>query len=185
MRRTLLSATRTLMAVTGLLVMATVAGQTCNPDMKATAPDSRYVIHGDGTVTDTVTGLMWKRCSEGSSGEDCATGEAALFSWQEALQQAEAVNAAGGFAGYADWRLPNIKELASLVEPSCYEPAINATVFPNTRIDGDDWGLGAYWSASPYAYGTESSWYIFFAYGHDFAYDRSLGFFVRLVRGGR
>ena len=49
-----------------LLGVANVAqSQTCDPDKPITRPDSRYTDNGNGTVTDLVTGLMWKQCSEG------------------------------------------------------------------------------------------------------------------------
>ena len=42
----------------------------------------QYRINGDGTVTDTKTGLMWKRCSEGQSGDSCS-GEATKYKWED------------------------------------------------------------------------------------------------------
>lgn len=105
-------------------------------------PDSRY--KGDGmVVTDTITGLMWKQCSEGLSGSGCATGTSTIFSWGEALEHAKLVNAVGGFAGYSDWRVPNIKELSSLVALDRRNPAINSAIFPNTPYTEADWFLCA------------------------------------------
>lgn len=98
--------------------------------------------NSDGTITDTKTGLMWKKCMEGFTGNSCDTGAAAAFTWQTALQQPGVVNSGGGFAGQTDWRLPNIKELTSIVEEQCYDPAINLTRFPNTPSS-------VVWSGSP------------------------------------
>lgn len=163
-----------------------VTAQTCNPNMPLTKPDSRYNDNGDGTVTDNVTGLMWKQCTEGQSSSTtaCDTGNAATFNWLEAHERAQSVNALG-FAGYNDWRLPNIKELNSLVEFACFEPAINLTYFPTPTWQSS---MGSpYWSSTT-RHGNGS--------GHS-AYRVELGngesgalpkdpqyntFFVRLVR---
>ena len=124
---------------TGLVILllslgaGTVQAQICNPEsIPASTPDSQLQDNGDGTVTDTQTGLMWKQCSEGQSGNDCSSGMATVFDWKSALQQAQVVNNSGGFAGFTDWRVPNIKELNSLVERQCADPAINLMRFPNT-----------------------------------------------------
>ncbi|OOZ38542.1 hypothetical protein BOW53_15155 [Solemya pervernicosa gill symbiont] len=115
-----------------VLVLIPMAGQaTCPPNLTLTTPDSRFTDNGDGTVSDELTGLMWKQCSEGLSTTTtaCDTGGSATYGWQSALGQAWTVNGVG-FAGNNDWRLPNLKELASIVEQGCHEPSINETLFP-------------------------------------------------------
>jgi hypothetical protein len=148
----------------------------CKTDsIAATTPTNRFTINNDGTVIDTQTGLTWKRCSEGQSGIDCNIGNANSYTWQGALKQVQNVNDNGGFAGYKNWRLPNIKELSSIIEYQCSDPSINLVVFPNTSSFG-------YWSSSPNAYDYRSkAWYVFFnvpAIRSDESYD----LFVRLVR---
>lgn len=102
------------------------------------------------------------------------TGNAQITTWAGALQAAESA----GFAGHSDWRLPDIKELGSIVDLACYDPAINATVFPNTP---SNW----FWSASPYAGSVSSAWYVHFFNGHD-GFGSLTGYpRVRLVRGGQ
>jgi hypothetical protein len=152
----------------------TQAAQTCNDAIVASAPDSRYQDNGDGTVTDLATGLIWKQCAEGLSGPDCATGSAQTFTWQAALQHAEAAV----FAGSSLWRLPNNKELASLRERRCYTPAINTTAFPNTPSS-------YFWSSSPNANDSFSAWYVYFYDGHVYYRYKHYQGYVRLVRGGQ
>jgi hypothetical protein len=59
---------------------------------------------------------MWMRCALGQNwnGATC-TGSGQAYTWQAALQAAEG----SSFAGYSDWRLPDIKELSSIVEQAC------------------------------------------------------------------
>ncbi|EIJ35707.1 DUF1566 domain-containing protein [Thiothrix nivea] len=133
----------------------------------------RYIIHDNGTVTDTQTGLMWKRCSEGQSGADCS-GNPAEYSWNAAMSKfGEGVS----FAGYNDWRMPTIEELKTLVDKS-QKPTINQTAFPNTP---SAW----FWSASPVAYNGYGAWYVYFFDGHDGYYGKVNGGSVRLVRSGQ
>ena len=69
------------------------------------------------------TGLTWKRCAEGQSwnGSTC-TGIASTYSWSAALQlEPDMVT----FVGFSDWRLPNLKELGSIVERRHRRPVIN------------------------------------------------------------
>jgi hypothetical protein len=148
--------------------------QTCNDAIVATAPDSRYQDNGDGTVTDLATGLIWKQCAEGLSGPGCTTGTSQTFTWQAALQHAEAAV----FAGSSLWRLPNNKELASLRERRCYTPAINTTFFPNTPAN-------YFWSSSPHANNSSSALSVNFSFGNVGSYYKILQTYVRLVRGGQ
>ncbi len=115
-----------------LLISGITNAQTCLDYIPNEWQDSRYINNHNGTVTDTVTNLMWKQCSEGQtySSPDTCTGSATGMNWQEAL------NTAGtAFTGKIDWRLPNIKELASLIAANCHNPSINQTLFPNTPSD--------------------------------------------------
>jgi len=153
--------------------------QTCNGSITASAPDSHYTDNGDGTVTDSQTGLMWRQCSEGQGTvlTECDTGSAATYTWQGALQRAQTVNGVG-FGGHNDWRLPNRNELVSLIESRCISPAINETVFPNTGVLG-------YWSASPNASSSDGAWNVVFYSGRVSSLDKNNALYVRLVRGGQ
>lgn len=156
------------------------AEQICKPaSVPASTPDSQLIDNNNGTVTDSATGLMWKKCLEGLSGDNCEIGTPGEFTWQEALQQPGSVNTTGGFAGHTDWRLPNINELVSLVEEQCYNPAINLSRFPNTP--------NFYvWSGSPCAGGNTWAWLVDFEDGGSVSFYRGPPnfFAVRLVRGG-
>lgn len=162
--------------------------QTCKTgSIPATTPSSQFTINNNGTVVDSKTGLMWKKCAEGQTGNDCRGGAETYF-WHYALNQAKSVNESGGFAGFKDWRVPNMKELKTIVEKQCTQPAINTVVFPNTS----DW----FWSSSAvtvpdarlawndFKYST-LAWSIDFDYTHSHAYNKSSTLHVRLVRGGR
>jgi len=171
---------RTWALAIALLVLSVSAGwaaQTCKyASIPATAPASRFTDNGNGTVTDRATDLQWKRCAEGQtwSGGTC-TGTAAGHTWQGALQLAEGAS----YAGKTDWRLPNLKELDSIVEEACYAPAIDLAVFPGTPSDG-------FWSSSPFASSPDFAWVVSFSYGDggSVAYKDVVSH-VRLVRGGQ
>ncbi|MDO8948353.1 MAG: DUF1566 domain-containing protein [Desulfocapsaceae bacterium] len=152
--------------------------QTCNANMPASTPDSQLTDNGDGTITDSKTGLMWKKCMEGVSGSNCDSGAAGSFTWQTALQRPAIVNTGIGFAGQTDWRLPNIKELRSIVEEKCVDPSINLTRFPNTPSS-------VVWSGSPYAGHSDYAWVVYFNSGNSYINIRSYNNQVRLVRGGQ
>ena len=158
------------------------AAPLCSAKISATSPTDRFADNLDGTLTDERTGLMWKKCPEGQSGQDCSTGSA-TYIWQNALRQVETVNnTPGGFAGHTDWRLPNSKELASIIEYSCVDPAINSAVsddvFPSTPSQ-------VFWTSSP-VYGIMNSvWAINFFSGFDSQSVKIDANNVRLVRGGQ
>ena len=141
-------------------------------------PEERYQVHANGTVTDTITNLMCLQCSLGQDLENSCAGDAAEYDWQGALEAAESYT----LGSYSDWRLPNIKELFSLVAHDRYHPAINSAVFPN--IPAEDW----HWSSSPNVYGsTDSSTLGLSLYygsgnGSKFRFEHN---YVRLVRSAQ
>ncbi|MCI5151078.1 MAG: DUF1566 domain-containing protein, partial [Candidatus Electrothrix sp. MAN1_4] len=145
----------------------------------------QYIDHGDGTVTDTQTGLMWKRCSEGLSGENCEDGKVESYKWDDAVKRFKNV----AYAGFTDWRMPTIDELKTLVYCSkgkkgvwCMDgserPTINQQAFPNTEEY-------YYWSGSPGAYGSDYAWNVYFSLGYSGSHYRYNSYAVRLVRGGQ
>jgi hypothetical protein len=127
---------------TALALQAVAAPAACSsgiPNNTGTSewtPTSDFTINGDGTVIHLKTGLMWKRCVEGTPLATCLSGgySASLMSWAEALNAAVTSN----FAGYADWRLPNKKELESIIDLCgvAYQTT-NKVVFPAGF--GDTW----------------------------------------------
>jgi hypothetical protein len=156
--------------------------QICNDNMAASTPDSQLADNGNGTVTDRKTGLMWKKCAEGQTGSNCENGSAAGFTWQGALHQPRMINNGPGFAGYHDWRLPNVKELRSIVEEKCYGPTINLIRFPNTHP------YSVVWSGSPKGNFLDLSnfaWVVGFYFGNSVYGERGSSYQVRLVRGGQ
>lgn len=123
----------------------------------------------DGTVTDLATGLMWMKNDSGYGME-----------WQDALNYCEDLTD----AGYSDWRLPNAKELQSIVDytrmpdatdattPFTPGPAIdthffNITSFTNYNGD-EDWGF--FWSSTTHKSSDGNG-----AWGAYVAFGRALG----------
>lgn len=146
-------------------------------NIAATAPSSRYQKNTDGTVVDTETGLMWRSCLQGVAGEACDEGEPLELNWADVLRYVSHLNARDGFAGHTDWRLPNIRELSTLVELQCSDPAINLAVFPNAAPSH-------VWSSSPSYFHTHYSWYVNFQTGAFTYGEREKAKAIRLVRGG-
>lgn len=164
-----------LIIATLLLTVSTTDHAACNSSITRTAPDSRYeLINGDAEVKDKYTDLIWQRCSLGQTwnGTSC-TGNAATYKWASALQVA--TNMGSG------WRVPNVKELDSIIEQACYSPSINEVFFPNTVSS-------YYWSSSTVASSSLSAWFVYFSNGKNYAIIRAYkgsNNYVRLVRSSQ
>ncbi|SDW24105.1 Protein of unknown function [Lutibacter oricola] len=94
---------------------------------------NNFVDNGDGTISDLATGLMWEQKDDEISRD-----------WQEALEYSENLD----FANYSDWRLPNAKELQSIVDytrspKTTNSPAIDP-IFDCTEITDPDGNTGQY-----------------------------------------
>ena len=125
-----------------------------------------FTDHGDGTVTDNITGLMWQQ-------ED----DDANYRWENAITYCEGLS----LASYADWRLPNSKELSFIVDYSVYDPAIDETYFPNTN------NFPPYWSSTTDmdSAGAGKAWRVGFGSGSVSNDDKTEPYKVRCVRGGQ
>ena len=132
------------------LYAAPAQAVTCQGNIAAVNPDSAYTNNGDGTVTHNPTGLTWKRCLEGQtwSSSGTCTGTGTAMPWATALKLATS----SSYANQTDWRLPNIKELRSLVEECRSSPSINDTIFPNSSI-ANVWSSSPKWTYPSYVWG--------------------------------
>jgi hypothetical protein len=115
-------------------------------DVAAGAPNPMaYTDNGDGTVTDTVTGLMWQQA--------VAPG---TFTQPQAVAFCPTLN----LGNHNDWRLPTIIELSSLVDLGRRRPSINVTYFPAPYV-----GPFNFWSATPMAGSPSFAWLVGFSDG--------------------
>lgn len=117
---------------------------------------------GNGAVTDQRTGLAWQQQDDGQ-----------LRNWEGAIAYCEGLT----LAERSDWRLPNVKELESLTDDSRWNPAIDP-IFTGVRSN-------YYWSSTTYAYYSLSALDVNFYDGYVGDDDKSLGGYVRCVRGGQ
>jgi hypothetical protein len=130
-----------------------------------------FIDYGGGTVTDTRTGLMWMRASEGQCWEDGKViGKAERFSFEESITIQKK------YAGHCDWRTPSLKELVTIVDKTRNAPFMDLDVFPNTHND-------RYRSSTPHQYSTHLAYSVDFSFGSEDRCGRIGGLYLRLVRG--
>lgn len=116
---------------------------------------NQFVDNGDGTITDKATGLMWLK-------NDSAT----PMTWEKALAYAESMNT----AGHSDWRLPNAKELQSLVDysrsPDTTASAAIDPIFQTTNIGTTQKPeYGFYWTGTSHVEGGTGDYAVYIAFG--------------------
>jgi hypothetical protein len=125
--------------------------------------------NGDGTVTDNQTGLQWEKKTNSNVSDTytwSSTGTApdgTLFTSFLATMNCQiSVDGSCGLAGHYDWRIPNIAELKTIVDPGaagcgsgspCIDPIFGPTA------------VSHYWSSSSDAGGPADVWHVFFIDG--------------------
>lgn len=152
------------------------AQQICSSDAgSASSPTSRFVSDDDGTTVDQLTQLMWMRCSLGQvwTGKHCS-GEAVRLGWQDGMAAAERLNRAGSHF-FNDWRVPSLRELATVAERQCTRPRINLQIFPGTPVAG-------FWTSTPGLQDKGQVYSLDFDVGGIRQTDNAATLHVRLVR---
>ena len=154
----------------GTEIACTGTGQDGEIQAGVAWPNPRFAVSGD-CVTDNLTGLMWAKT--GNMPNDKKT-------WQGALNYVASLNSSGGLCGYADWRLPNINELESLVNAQASNIAswLQSQGFRNVQPF-------YYWSSSTYSCGTRNAWYVHMGDGGVGGGVKSSTSYVWPVRGGQ
>lgn len=157
-----------------------------------------FTDNGNGTITDITTGLMWEKKSDDGSIHDKDN----TYTWGSTSNPypmngtmvatfLAALNAGSGFAGYTDWRIPNVNELQSLVNYGATNPSVygafnsgctgGCTVLSCSCTDSYD-----YWSSTTRVDYPIYAWTVFFSTGDVSEGLKSDGLYIRVraVRGG-
>ena len=185
----------------------TAYGPGSDGDLQAGATLS-YTDNGDGTITDNNTGLMWEKKDDSGGIHDKdntytwgMTDAPYTMSGTMVTEFLATLNAGGGFAGHTDWRIPNVRELQSVVD---YEipypgPTVNAafntagcTGCTDVRLASCSCTANGYWSSTTYRNTPDTAWGVQFENGDVyFVYGdlgggggKRYGRPVRAVRGG-
>lgn len=155
----------------GTAISCTGTGQDGALRMGVAWPSPRFSdINGDQTLRDNLTGLVWSKD---------ANSAAATKNWQEALDYVRALNNTN-YLGYNDWRLPNRKELMSLINLGQADIASWLIIqgFGNVQSS-------YYWSSSSYADSTNAAWTLHMYDSSVSGSNKANNYYVWPVRAGQ
>ncbi len=124
-------------------------------------PELQFAGAGDGALKEVNTGLIWQDTDDGT-----------VRGWEAALAYCENLS----LAGHADWRLPDVNELAFFIDYGASQPAANAAL----SFHHDD----AYWTSTPNSWQYGTAWLSPFVYGELRYAAKGQEHYVRCVRGG-
>ncbi|MFT5042766.1 MAG: hypothetical protein ACI8TX_003759 [Hyphomicrobiaceae bacterium] len=157
-----------------------------------------YTDNGDGTITDNNTGLMWEKKDDSGGIHDKDT----EHTWSTGTNNMDGtitttflstLNGGGGFAGHTDWRVPNLKELFSILDLQVSNPSIAPAFHRSATCTGcadvtvescSCTQSSYYWSSSTGQDFAGNAWYVYFGDGFTSAGGKTGGRYVRAVRGG-
>ena len=126
-------------------------------------PNPRFTDGGNGAVTDNLTKLIWLKNANAFGGR----------TWEQALSDANTLSSGsagltdGSVAG--DWRLPNVKELQSLIDFGYHNPALSSASGTRKWTSGNAF-IGVqpfpYWSSTTYSTSTPHAWVVNLSAGY-------------------
>ena len=143
---------------------------------------SRFTDNGNGTVTDNRTGLIWLRNARSS---------ASAIPWTAALSAVTSLNSTGNFMGFpsedtsnggshqTDWRLPNSRELLSLIDFGVAHPLALPTGHPFLGLPPT-----TYWTSTTMRGNTNQAYAVGTGYGGIHLRNKTSSYRVWPVRGG-
>ncbi|MBM4302033.1 MAG: DUF1566 domain-containing protein [Deltaproteobacteria bacterium] len=144
-------------------------------------PTPRFTDNNNGTVTDNLTKLIWTKNANAFGAKN----------WPNALTAANTL--ASGSAGLTDgstvgvWRLPNIRELQSLINYGFYGPALPNTLGTGQWEEGNPFqGVQPfnYWSSNTHPYNAPDAFHVNFCCGSVYYDHKSTSNYVWCVRAG-
>lgn len=148
-----------------------------------------YTDNGDGTISDDKTGLMWEKLDDSNLG-----GLAGIhdwdntYTWADSFVKVSDLNA-NTFAGYTDWRMPNVAELVSLFDRSTGNPSIDP-IFHTGCVPGCTTAtcsctrVNDHNSSTTYTDDPKRAWVVSFIGGSIGASNKTFSYRVRAVRAG-
>ena len=145
-------------------------------------PNPRFTDNGNGTVTDKLTRLIWLKTANAFDQR----------TWEQALSDANTLSS--GSAGLTDgskagdWRLPNVKELESLIDCAYFNPALSSASGKSQWVSGDAFiGVQSskYWSSATYSSYATGAWFVYLCDGDVDAGSKPITYYVWPVRAGR
>lgn len=132
---------------------------------------NNFTDNGDETVTDNATGLIWHKCIMGRSGTDCAGGTTTGYTWADAITQCNAFTLGG-----KTWRLPNLNELQTLLNPGAATNLYFSSVFITPSV-------ASFWSSTTFIFDTTQAIGVSRTNGGSSTNTKTSSYGVRCVSG--